>query len=85
MSAVARTVSGMTKQHQTLTPNEVLVDPCLRCGSVSVRAIVYGPLDFEVEADAADPAPVFGIDDAPIFDCRDCGFEWGFSVRDLLA
>ncbi|QAY72966.1 hypothetical protein ET445_06020 [Agromyces protaetiae] len=50
-------------------------DPCPRCGSASVRAIVYGPLDFEVEASGDRDA--FTIDDAPVFDCRECGFEWG--------
>ncbi|MGR2752778.1 hypothetical protein [Agromyces arachidis] len=71
----------MTNQtHPTLEPN-VLDEPCLRCGSAAVRVIVYGPLDFEVEATEAARA----ADAAPIFDCRDCGFEWGESVRDLMA
>jgi hypothetical protein len=73
----------MTNQtHPTLEPN-VLDEPCLRCGSAAVRVIVYGPLDFEVEATDAASAGIFA--EAPIFDCRDCGFEWGESVRDLLS
>lgn len=56
---------------------------CPRCGSAEVHAIVYGPLDLEVEAPADFDA--FTLDDAPIFDCRDCGFEWGLAVRELLA
>lgn len=24
-------------------------------------------------------------DDAPLFDCRECGFEWGELLRDLMA
>ncbi|GAA2035521.1 hypothetical protein GCM10009819_19990 [Agromyces tropicus] len=65
----------------TLEP-DVLDEPCLRCGSTAVRAIVYGPLDLAVEADAA--ASGFAAE-APIFDCRECGFEWGEAVRDLLS
>ncbi|MCD5345959.1 hypothetical protein PX701_01705 [Agromyces sp. H3Y2-19a] len=72
----------MTNQLQTEAPREALDEPCPRCGSAAVRAIVYGPLDLAVEAETVDP---FLTDDAPIFDCRDCGFEWGLAVRDLLA
>lgn len=59
---------------------------CPRCDSREVRAIVYGPLDLEIEApaDAAAGLDPFA-DDSPIFDCRECGFEWGFAVRELLA
>ena len=36
----------------------------------------------EVEADVS----AAGLhDEGPIFDCRDCGFEWGEAVRDLLS
>lgn len=82
MSEGRRTLTAMTNQLQTEAPREVLDEPCPRCGSAAVRAIVYGPLDLAVEAEAVDP---FLTDDAPIFDCRDCGFEWGLAVRDLLA
>lgn len=72
----------MTNQtHPTLEP-DVLDEPCLRCGSAAVRVIVYGPLDFEVEATGTVPVGTYAD---PIFDCRDCGFEWGESIRDLLA
>lgn len=70
--------------NRDMANHSVLEDPCPRCGSATIRAIVYGPLDFEVEvAGAADALDVF--DEAPIFDCRDCGFEWGLAVRDLLT
>ncbi|WP_127794525.1 hypothetical protein [Agromyces sp. LHK192] len=64
---------------------EVLDDPCPRCGSQTVRAIVYGPLDFEVEVSQGEVDLGAFIADAPIFDCRDCGFEWGLAVRELLG
>ncbi|WP_350348838.1 hypothetical protein ABIQ69_02565 [Agromyces sp. G08B096] len=72
----------MTDQMQLNVAHQVLDDPCPRCGSLTVRAIVYGPLDFAVEA---EPLDAVSVDDAPIFDCRDCGFEWGLAVRDLLG
>ena len=78
-----RTVTAMTNHLQPTLEPHVLDEPCLRCGSTSVRAIVYGPLDIEVEA--TDAAAARFLDDAPIFDCRDCGFEWGEAVRDLLS
>jgi predicted RNA-binding Zn-ribbon protein involved in translation (DUF1610 family) len=84
MSEGPRTVIAMTQQMQLnrdMAKHSVLEDPCPRCGSATIRAIVYGPLDFEVEA--VDVIDVF--DDAPIFDCRDCGFEWGLAVRDLMS
>ncbi|UOE42935.1 hypothetical protein [Agromyces larvae] len=74
----------MTEQmQQNVVPGGTAVhdDPCPRCGSTGVRVILYGPLDLEVEA-----VPGFaGVDDAPIFDCRECGFEWGLAVRELLG
>lgn len=77
----------MTNHLQPTLEPQLLDEPCLRCGSTAVRAIVYGPLDFEVEIDveSADAAGARLLDDAPIFDCRDCGFEWGEAVRDLLS
>ncbi|BDZ55286.1 hypothetical protein GCM10025870_23590 [Agromyces marinus] len=78
----ARTVMAMTNQPLPTLEPDVLDEPCLRCGSAAVRVIVYGPLDLEVEASAA-AAGLSG--EAPIFDCRDCGFEWGEAIRDLLA
>lgn len=84
MSEGPRTVIAMTQQMQLnrdMANHSVLEDPCPRCGSETIRAIVYGPLDFEVEV--VDVVDAFA--DAPIFDCRDCGFEWGLAVRDLLS
>lgn len=81
MSEGPRTVIAMAEQMQLNRTPHALEDPCPRCGSATVRVIVYGPLDFDVEA--VDTADAF--DDAPIFDCRDCGFEWGLAVRDLLG
>ncbi|WP_395245436.1 hypothetical protein ACGGZK_06400 [Agromyces sp. MMS24-K17] len=75
----------MVQQMQPNVAHQVHDDPCPRCGSADVRAIVYGPLDFEVEVVAGEVSPLGGLDDAPIFDCRECGFEWGFAVRDLLG
>jgi hypothetical protein len=79
----------MNREHRV--PNTVLDDPCPRCGSATVRVILYGPLDFEVEAvdtgdlGASDLGTADIFSDAPIFDCSDCNFEWGLAVRDLLA
>ncbi len=83
MSEARRTVTAMTKQMQHSAPNLVVDEPCPRCDSLAVRAIVYGPLDFEVEA--SDISGALALDEAPIFDCRECGFEWGAAVRDLLS
>lgn len=65
-------------------PIAVVEDLCPRCDSEAVRVIVYGPLDIEVEAIDADEV-VDSLAESPIFDCRDCGFEWGLAVRDILA
>ena len=82
MSAASPTVMAMTNPTQPTLEPHVLDEPCLRCGSAAVRVILYGPLDLGVEADVTSA----GLHaDAPIFDCRDCGFEWGEAVRDLLT
>jgi hypothetical protein len=82
MSGASPTVIAMTNPMQPTLEPDVLDEPCVRCGSSAVRVIVYGPLDLEVEADAA----AVGLHaQAPIFDCRECGFEWGEAVRDLLS
>ena len=73
----------MTNQVQTTAERAVLDEPCPRCGSTAVRAVVYATsveVAFEATDAAADP---FGADD-PLFDCRECGFEWGELVRDLM-
>ncbi|WP_022888643.1 hypothetical protein [Agromyces italicus] len=72
----------MTNLAQTESSIAVLDEPCPRCGSGSVRVIVYGPLDLAVEAESVD---LLLSDDSPIFDCRECGFEWGLAVRELLG
>jgi predicted RNA-binding Zn-ribbon protein involved in translation (DUF1610 family) len=81
MSEGARTVWCMTKQmHQALVPDPT-VEPmpadepmsadelCPRCGSEAVRV--------------ADTVTLSGGD--ALFDCRECGFEWGELLRDLMA
>lgn len=74
----------MMNQVQTTTGHDVLDEPCPRCESTSVRVVAYTAwveLDADTTADAAAGAlPV----DEPLFDCRECGFEWGELVRDLM-
>jgi predicted RNA-binding Zn-ribbon protein involved in translation (DUF1610 family) len=74
----------MTNQLQTTVEHDVLDEPCPRCGSTAVRAVVTAlwvesPVDPVTDA-AAD---AFLVDD-PLFDCRECGFEWGELVGDLM-
>ena len=83
MSAAARTVGAMTNQVQINVEHDVLDEPCPRCGSTTVRAVINASsIEIELEATdaAADP---FGAE-SPLFDCRDCGFEWGELIRDLM-
>ena len=95
MSEAARTVCAMTNRTMSLesdpaagtAPARAVDERCPRCDSHAVHVILYGPLDLAVEA-AADPdtgLDGFTFDDAPIFDCRECGFEWGLAVRELLG
>ena len=73
----------MTNQVQIAAEHDVLDEPCPRCGSTAVHAVVYMSsveLAFEATDAAADPS---GAHD-PLFDCRECGFEWGELVRDLM-
>jgi DNA-directed RNA polymerase subunit M/transcription elongation factor TFIIS len=88
MSASARTVSDMTNQVQVTVEQDVLDEPCPRCGSTAVRVVVHSTwVEIEVAADseATDAAGgAFPVDD-PLFDCRECGFEWGELVRDLMS
>ena len=83
MSAGGRTVGRMTNQVQITAEHDVLDEPCPRCGSTAVRAVVYAA-SVEVVAEATDAsvAPFAGGD--PLFDCRECGFEWGEIIRDLM-
>jgi hypothetical protein len=47
----------------------VMDAPCPRCESETVRLIAW---------DATE------ADGAPLFECRDCGFEWGEAVAALF-
>ena len=83
MSAARRTVGAMRNQLQTSVAHDVLDEPCPRCGSTTVRAVVYASSILaagEPTDAAADPFDV----DGPLFDCRECGFEWGELIRDLM-
>ena len=75
MSDARRTVGGMTKQVQQILEHDVLDEACPRCTSTAVR-VVEG---FEFASFSAVDAP-----SEPLFDCRECGFEWGELVRDLM-
>lgn len=81
MSHPRRTVAHMTNQMQQNLERDVLDEPCPRCGSVAVRVGVYGTM---VEIPATDAAADPFAGDSPLFDCRDCGFEWGELVADLM-
>ena len=76
----------MTNQVQTSVAHDVLDEPCPRCGSTAVRVVVMTP-SFEVltEVEATDAAAAAFAHDDPLFDCRECGFEWGELVRDLMS
>ena len=80
MSPAVRTVGAMTNQVQITVAHDVLDEPCPRCESTAVRAVVSVSVDV-IEADAAAD-PFAG--ESPLFDCRECGFEWGELVRDLM-
>jgi len=85
MPASERTVSAMTNQVQITVEHDVLDEPCPRCGSTAVRVVVHSTW-VEVTADSALTDAAGGavpVDD-PLFDCRECGFEWGELVRDLM-
>ena len=73
----------MTNQVQITVEHDVLGEPCPRCGSTAVRAVVYAT-SVEVLNEAMDaPSDAFGADES-LFDCRECGFEWGELIRDLM-
>ncbi|MFD4421445.1 hypothetical protein ACFWN7_08070 [Agromyces sp. NPDC058484] len=73
----------MTYQVQITTELDVLDEPCPRCGSTTVRAVVSLHSE-EVEVEATDAAANPLVAESPLFDCRECGFEWGELVRDLM-
>jgi hypothetical protein len=81
MSDAARTVNAMTNHVQQTLEVAVLEDPCPRCGSDAVRVVASLSVQV-IESDAAAGTPV---DDDPLFDCRECGFEWGELIRDLMS
>jgi hypothetical protein len=81
MSDARRTVGGMTKQLQPITEYDVLDEPCPRCASTSVRVVVGFMSISAADAPAAEPL----ANEDPLFDCRECGFEWGELVRDLMS
>jgi DNA-directed RNA polymerase subunit M/transcription elongation factor TFIIS len=83
LSAGARTVGRMTNQVQITAEHEVLDEPCPRCGSTAVRAVVYAA-SVEMVAEVTDAAADPFAGDTPLFDCRECGFEWGEIIRDLM-
>jgi predicted RNA-binding Zn-ribbon protein involved in translation (DUF1610 family) len=74
----------MTNQVQITVEHDVLGEPCPRCGSTAVRAVVYAT-SVEVLSESSDASfDAFGGADEPLFDCRECGFEWGELIRDLM-
>ena len=76
----------MTNQVQITVEQNVLDEPCPRCGSTAVRAVVFASNSVElvVDSGSTDAAASPLVDD-PLFDCRECGFEWGELVRDLMS
>jgi DNA-directed RNA polymerase subunit M/transcription elongation factor TFIIS len=85
MSAAERTVGAMMNQVQITTEHDVLSEPCPRCESMSVRVVTYTAwVELDHDATTADAAAGALPVDEPLFDCRECGFEWGELVRDLM-
>ena len=88
MSAARRTVGPMDNQVQPQphVERDVLDEQCPRCDSTAVR-VVLTALWIEPAAGVDSPdaaAEPFPVDD-PLFDCRECGFEWGELVRGLMS
>lgn len=77
----------MTNQVQITIEQNVLDEPCPRCGSTAVRAVVFATSsdDFVVDFEATNAGAAPALVDDPLFDCRECGFEWGELVRDLMS
>jgi predicted RNA-binding Zn-ribbon protein involved in translation (DUF1610 family) len=87
MSAVERTVGAMRNQLEPQAPYDrhVLDEPCPRCGSAAVRLVVTALwVEPEIDSSTDATAEPFPVDD-PLFDCRECGFEWGELVRGLMS
>lgn len=72
-----------TNQVQTAVEQDVLDEPCPRCGSGAVRAVVFAS-SVEVVIETRDAAADPFAAQEPLFDCRECGFEWGELIRDLM-
>lgn len=72
-----------TNQVQITIEHDVLDEPCPRCGSTAVRAVVYASSMRAVLGSTDAAADPFDVD-GPLFDCRECGFEWGELIRDLM-
>jgi predicted RNA-binding Zn-ribbon protein involved in translation (DUF1610 family) len=85
MSAARRTVGAMRNQVQTSVEHDVLDEPCPRCGSTTVRVVVTSSFHAIAEIESTDAAADAFTHDDPLFDCRECGFEWGELVRDLMS
>lgn len=81
MSDARRTVSRMTKQVQQTLDHDVLDEPCPRCASTSVRVVTGFTSLSALDASGTEPLAA----EEPLFDCRECGFEWGELVRDLMS
>ena len=81
MSDAGRTVGGMTKQVQQILEYDVLDEPCPRCASTSVRVVAGFTSMSAADASGGDAL----AHEDPLFDCRECGFEWGELVRDLMS
>jgi hypothetical protein len=87
MSRARRTVAAMTNQVHITVEQNVLDEPCPRCGSTAVRAVVFtaDSVELVVDSGATEAAASPALVDDPLFDCRECGFEWGELVRDLMS
>ncbi len=76
----------MTNQLQIATEHDVLDEPCPRCGSTAVRVVAHTVwVEISAETGSTDAAAGAVPVDEPLFDCRECGFEWGELVRDLMS
>ena len=76
----------MMNQVQITAVHEVLDEACPRCDSTSVRVVTYTAwVELDVDSEATDAAADALPVEEPLFDCRECGFEWGELVRDLMS
>ena len=76
----------MVNQVQITPEHDVLDEPCPRCESTSVRVVTdTARVELDVDSRATDAAAGVVLVEQPLFDCRECGFEWGELVRDLMS